>query len=145
MSTEATVAPWQARLRAVGLRVTRQRLAVLEQLDRLGGHRPAEEIAGALAEAGTPLGRATLYKVLGDLVAAGLVTMADRGPGRGVYEIARSWHHHFVCRRCGTIRDVPCVVGAKPCLDPSEDVGDVDEAQIIFRGVCPACRAAEES
>jgi Fe2+ or Zn2+ uptake regulation protein len=52
-------------------------------------------------------------------------------------------HHHVVCRSCGAARDIDCVVGAAPCLTPGE-TGDflVDEAEVTFWGLCPACQAA---
>lgn len=67
----------------------------------------------------------------------GSVMRADAGPGAAVYEASDAWHHHFVCRVCGGIEDVPCLKGRKPCLEPPPTLGGtVDEAQVIFRGVC---------
>ena len=49
-------------------------------------------------------------------------------------------HHHLVCRRCGTIRDVDCAVGDTPCLSPSSTLGfEIDEAEVVFWGLCPDC------
>jgi Fe2+ or Zn2+ uptake regulation protein len=117
-------------------------LAVLELLETLGGHRSAEELVAALEEGGDPFPRATVYHVLGTLERTGLVLLADAGPGRTLYESAAGWHHHLVCRRCSTIVDVPCLRGAKPCLHPDLPGAVVDEAQVIFRGLCAACAAA---
>jgi Fe2+ or Zn2+ uptake regulation protein len=55
--------------------------------------------------------------------------------------VATVWHHHFVCRVCGQVIDVPCATGTKPCLTPEIAVGEVDEAQVIYRGRCAACAA----
>ena len=131
-----------ARLRAAGLRVTRQRLAVLDALASLGGHPTADEIGAALRERGTALPRASLYHALGSIEAAGLLLVADAGPGAARYEIASTWHHHLVCRSCGAVIDVPCVTGRQPCLDAMLSGAVVDEAQVIFRGLCPACATA---
>ena len=128
-----------ARLRAAGLRVTRQRLVVLDALANLGGHPTADEIGAALRERGIPLPRASLYHALGSVEAAGLLLVADAGPGAARYEIASTWHHHLVCRSCGAVIDVPCVTGRRPCLDATLPGAVVDEAQVIFRGLCPAC------
>jgi Fur family transcriptional regulator, stress-responsive regulator len=52
-------------------------------------------------------------------------------------------HHHVVCRSCGAIADVDCAVGAAPCLTASDDHGYmIDEAEVVYRGRCPACVAA---
>ena len=129
-------------LRAAGLRATRPRVAVLAALAALGGHRTADDVAAALAAAGAPVPRASLYHVLGSLTTAGMVLVADAGPGAARYEVAGRWHHHLVCRSCGAIVDVPCVGGTRPCLAPDLPGALVDEAQVIFRGRCASCVAA---
>ena len=130
-----------ARLRAAGLRVTRQRIAILDALADLGGHRTADEVATSLVRAGFRIPRATLYHALGSLAAGDVVMVADAGPGVARYELAAAWHHHFVCRSCGDILDVPCVRGSRPCLDAEAPGATIDEAQVIFRGTCAACAA----
>lgn len=132
---------WESRLREAGLRVTRPRVMILELMQEIGGHRSAEDINAILESAGTPLTRGTVYNVLDDLASAGLAMRADHGPGTALYEIAEEWHHHFVCRECGAIIDVPCVIGEKPCLDAELPGAEIDEAQVIFRGICPDCVA----
>lgn len=130
---------WETRLREAGLRATRPRVLILDTLRRAGGHRSAHEVHGFLEQSNTSLTRGTVYKVLSDLVAAELVMWADRGPGTALYEIADEWHHHFVCRSCGDVVDIPCQVGSKPCLEIEIEGADIDEAQVIIRGRCPAC------
>lgn len=131
--------PWDRRLADAGLRVTRPRVAVLEALERLGGHRSADEVVEALARAGEAASRASVFNALRDLTTVGLVMLADAGPGPARYEVAREWHHHFVCRVCGRITDVACAVGAKPCLEAEIPGARVEEAQVIFRGLCATC------
>ena len=133
--------PWEDRLHDAGLRVTRPRVTILELLQELGGHHTAEELNAMLVERGTSLTRGTVYNVLDDLVRVGLAMRADRGPGTALYELAEVWHHHFVCRECGAVIDVDCVVGRKSCLDVEMPGAVVDEAQIIFRGICADCAA----
>jgi Fur family ferric uptake transcriptional regulator len=130
------------RLRAAGLRVTQPRLAVYRALSQLGGHRSVDEVVARLAGSGDPPVRMSVYNAIEALSGAGLVMAADTGSGRALYEVASTWHHHFVCRVCGRVIDVPCATGAKPCLTPNTAVGEVDEAQVIYRGRCPGCLAA---
>jgi Fe2+ or Zn2+ uptake regulation protein len=55
-------------------------------------------------------------------------------------------HHHVVCRACGVIADVDCAVGEAPCLIASDDHGFVvDEAEVIYWGLCRDCSAARSS
>jgi Fe2+ or Zn2+ uptake regulation protein len=129
------------RLRAAGLRVTRQRLAILDALAALGGHPTADDVAAALGATGSPLPRASLYHALGAMADAGVLLVADAGPGTSRFELAGDWHHHLVCRACGAIVDVPCATGSRPCLEAALPGAVVDEAQVVFRGLCPACAA----
>jgi Fe2+ or Zn2+ uptake regulation protein len=128
-----------SRLHEAGLRLTRARSVVYDELASLGGHRGADEVHEALTAGGEHISRTTVYGTLDVLTRLGLVMAADAGPGRALYEAKTEWHHHAVCRVCGAVSDVDCVVGAKPCLEPSGRWGEVDEAQVIFRGVCRAC------
>ncbi len=132
-----------ARLRTAGLRATGPRLAVLDALGRLGGHRRADEVHDHLASNGYDLARTSVYNVLRDLAAAGLALLADVGPGATLYEAGGTFHHHFVCRSCGSVQDVACAVGTHPCLHPDAathpGIGTLDETQIIFRGLCSRC------
>ena len=129
----------RAALRGARLRVTGPRLRVYAALRGLGGHRSADEVLAAARSGGASLSRMTAYNALADLQGAGLVTRADAGPGRTLFETRTDGHHHFVCRRCGVVLDVPCVRGRRPCLRLPAPVGSADEAQVIFRGVCRAC------
>lgn len=131
-----------ATIREAGLKATRPRLLVLELLRDTAGHLPAERIIAGLAERGTPLPRGSVYNVLAALSGAGLIMIADAGPGRTLYEASGDWHHHFVCAECGKVIDVPCETGEKPCLEPGELDADLHEAQVIYRGRCADCVAA---
>jgi Fe2+ or Zn2+ uptake regulation protein len=129
-------------LHAAGMRSTRPRVLVLRFLREHGGHHSADEITEALTAVDAQLLRGSVYHVLNKLVAHGLVFLADVGPGRALYESSTAWHHHFVCRLCEAVFDVPCVVGHKPCLDADLPGAQIDEAQVIYRGRCAACVAA---
>jgi Fe2+ or Zn2+ uptake regulation protein len=131
-----------ARLRGAGLKATRPRLLVYRALLELDGHRSVDEIGRHLRTRGQGLDRPAVYDVVESLRLAGLVMGADAGPGRALYEAGGEPHHHFVCRSCAAVIDVPCAGGATPCLDGAGDVGLVDEAQVIYRGVCAGCADA---
>jgi Fur family ferric uptake transcriptional regulator len=131
------------RLNAAGLRATRPRVAVFDALREVAGHHSVEDVIGLLAARGQRVSRMSVYNVVTDLVGAHLVMRADVGPGRALYEVADAWHHHFVCRRCGAVEDVACVAGRKPCLEPPHTLdAAVDEARVIFRGLCARCGLA---
>ena len=136
-----------ARLRGAGLRVTAQRVSILRALAALGGHRTADEIGSALAGAGEGIPRATLYHALGAMAESGAILVADAGPGTARYEVGSDAHHHLVCRGCGAVVDIPCGNptpgsgrhGRGPCIDPVIPGVRIDEAQVIYRGLCRDC------
>jgi Fur family ferric uptake transcriptional regulator len=83
------------------------------------------------------------YDVLRVLTDVGLVRRIQPRGSVARYEArVADNHHHLVCRRCGTIVDVDCATGAAPCLTPSADGGFVvDEAEVVYWGLCPSCAA----
>jgi Fe2+ or Zn2+ uptake regulation protein len=129
-------------LRAHGLRVTRPRLAVLDILTQ-GGHLDVDEITRQVRERLDSVSVQAVYDVLGALSRAGLARRLEPAGSPARYEArAGDNHHHIVCRSCGAIEDIDCSIGERPCLDPGVTHGfEVDEAEVMFWGLCPACQA----
>ncbi len=130
-------------LRSAKLRVTAQRLAVLEAVDREGKHCDAESIVAAARARLDGLSRQAVYDNLNALVAAGIVRRIEPAGRPALYETrVGDNHHHLVCRRCHATVDVDCAVGEAPCLEPSDIHGfTIDEAEVVYWGLCPACQA----
>ncbi|MCO8272510.1 transcriptional repressor [Actinoplanes sp. TRM 88003] len=128
-------------LREHGLRVTKPRLAVLEIL-AAGGHLEVDEIARRARSRLDSVSTQAVYDVLGALSRAGLARRLEPAGSPARYEArANDNHHHIVCRGCGEIADVDCTVGDRPCLTPSSSHGfELDEAEVTFWGLCPACQ-----
>lgn len=131
-------------LRGAGLRVTVPRREVLAWL-ALHPHTTAEEIGAAVRGRLGSLSAQAVYDVLAACSAAGLVRRIEPAGHAARYERrVGDNHHHVVCRRCGSTADVDCVVGAAPCLTPVAAHGyAVDEAEIVFWGLCPDCQVPE--
>jgi Fur family ferric uptake transcriptional regulator len=135
----------QELLRSRGLRVTRPRLAVLEVLDE-GGHFDVDQIANRVRARLDSVSTQAIYDVLNALARVGLARRIEPAGSPALYERRTGDnHHHVVCRGCGAIADIDCVVGRAPCLEPSSPpVGFViDEAEVTFWGLCATCQAAE--
>jgi Fe2+ or Zn2+ uptake regulation protein len=133
-------------LRTHGLRVTRPRLAVLDVLTE-GGHLEVEEIARRARTRLDSVSTQAVYDVLGALSRAGLARRLEPAgsPARFEARVGDN-HHHIVCRGCGEIADVDCTVGERPCLTPGERHGfELDEAEVTFWGLCPACQARRQA
>jgi len=134
---------WAEQLRAAGLRVTRPRLSVLGVLAE-HPHVDADTIATAARTVHPSISPQAVYGVLRALVGGGLARRIEPAGAPALYELrVGDNHHHLVCRECGTVADVDCTVGAAPCLTPSAAAGFVvDEAEVVFWGLCADCQVA---
>lgn len=135
-----------AELRARGIQVTAQRLAVVEAVHRMP-HATADTIAAAVRKRLGSISRQAVYDALALLVATGLVRRIQPAGSPARFESRTGDnHHHLICRACGRVADVECVRGAAPCLTPSDGHGfRVEEAEIVYWGVCPTCQEAEKA
>jgi Fur family ferric uptake transcriptional regulator len=137
----------QERLRAVGLRVTAPREAVLTVLESgqgKGEHLPVATIAQRARDVLGSLSTQAVYDCLEVLTAAGLARRIEPAGHPARYEgRVGDNHHHLVCRGCGKTEDVDCVVGSAPCLTVATPAGFVvDEAEVTFWGHCSDCQSA---
>ena len=134
---------FEAQLRAVSLRVTRPRLAVLAAL-RDHPHVDTHTVIGLVRDELPAVSHQAIYDVLQALTDAGLVRRIQPAGATARYESrVGDNHHHVVCRSCGAIADVDCATGHAPCLTASDDHGFVvDEAEVVYWGTCPSCTAA---
>lgn len=139
MASQRTRQDFADQLRAAGLRVTPQRRAIWGAFHQgSSGHLTAEEV-GARARHELPeLARATIYKVLAELVRVGLLQMVE-GPGAVHYDRNPDpEHQHFRCRRCERLYDVRPLGLAE--LGLPEGAGfRIERRTVVFEGVCPAC------
>jgi Fur family transcriptional regulator, stress-responsive regulator len=128
-------------LRGASLRVTRPRVAVLGVVHD-HPHADTASIIGLVRGRLGGVSQQTVYDVLQALTDAGLVRRIHPSGFVAHYEArVGDNHHHVVCRSCGAITDVDCAAGTKPCLAVDDDHGfAIDESEVIYRGLCPACR-----
>lgn len=133
-------------LRGVSLRVTAPRVAVLTAVHE-HPHADTDSILGHVRATLGAVSHQAVYDVLRALTAAGLLRRIQPMGSVARYETrVGDNHHHVVCRSCGVIADVDCAVGEAPCLTASHDNGFVlDEAEVIYWGLCPDCSAAQMS
>ena len=133
-------------LRGAGLRVTAVRVALLEAV-RHGDHLGVEALAAGVRERVGHVSLQAVYEALNALAATGLVRriQPSGSPARFEGRIGDN-HHHVICRSCGAVADVDCAVGDAPCLTASDDHGfEIDEAEVIYWGLCPDCSTARSS
>lgn len=141
MTTTAPLSEQTDVLRRAGLRVTAQRVAVLESL-AAHPHAAVDTLHADVLERIPGIALQTVHGVVNDFTAAGIAQRVSLpGAPSALYEIAaQDNHHHIQCVVCGRVEDVPCAVGEAPCLNPSHDHGmRVLEASVTFRAICPEC------
>ena len=133
----------RAALSKMGLRTTTPRVEILQVLTDAGGHISAEELCEALGERGCGASRATVYRTLAKLEAAGVVRRAPAVGGPGRYELL--WHSgasvtpeyaHFTCSQCGVVIDLP----ARHVHVTAEALEGATIRAVRLLGKCPRCQ-----
>lgn len=135
----------EQRLRGAGLRVTASRVAVLRVLATARDHPSVDEVVARVRAQGVSISTQAGYDVCEALHAAALARRIEPAGSPARYEArVGDDHHHLVCRGCGMTVDVDHPVGATPCLEPTAGGAPfaVEQAEVIFWGLCPACQDA---
>lgn len=131
------------RLRRLGIRVTPQRLLVLEALAQ-GGHQTADAVQQWVALRYSGMNLATVYRTLDILTEAGLVAQTDLGGGAAAFElVGDSPHHHLICAHCGHMAEIgdEAIADLRARLLASNGFQMRSRHLAIF-GLCQACREA---
>lgn len=130
----------RALLRARGIQVTAQRLAVLQAVAE-HPHITADATADAVRTKIGAISLQSVYDALALLVSERLIRriQPSGSPARFETRVGDN-HHHLICRSCGRVVDVDCAVGSVPCLTPADGRGyAIDEAEVAYWGRCPDC------
>lgn len=131
-----------ALIRMASMRVTRQRVAVLDAVDA-EPHTSAAAVLAAVSEVLPGVSHQAVYDCLADLTHAGLLRRLAVDGGPALYETrTHDNHHHCVCRACGLVVDVDCAIGAALCLVADAAGFVIDEAEVTYRGLCATCAPA---
>ncbi|MDI1481288.1 Fur family transcriptional regulator [Polyangium sp. y55x31] len=146
---EARFAEMLSRVRASGLKLTPQRLAIARELAGDPTHPTAQELFERLRPAMPTMSFATVYNTLDALAAAGLCVSLSLSPGAARFDANMTPHDHAVCDRCGLVRDVPSCAHAEPraalapCVNAATPGFSLRAVERIYRGLCEACAADE--
>lgn len=131
-------------LRDAGLRLTHQRLEVVRAIAADETHPDVETVYEAVRERVPTISLDTVYRTLATLAERGLVTRVQFTPGPARYDANPARHHHFVCTRCGLVRDVEDRdLDAIRATAEVTRIGRADAVTVQFRGVCTECQTRE--
>jgi len=137
-----------AGVRAAGLKLTPQRMAIVRELASDETHPTAQEIFERLRPGLPTMSFATVYNTLGALTSTGLCAALSLSPGSGRFDPNMMPHHHLVCDVCGAVRDMPQSIPAPvgpPDASATRAVAqvapgfEVRSVEKIFRGICMSC------
>ena len=126
-------------LRKAGLKVTLPRLKILEILESSSTrHLSAEDIYRTLLDSNEDIGLATVYRVLTQFEAAGLVTRHHFEDGMAVFELNQGTHHdHIVCLECGRVEEFMDAGIEERQNAVAERLGyDVRDHSMVLYGTC---------
>jgi Fur family transcriptional regulator, iron response regulator len=134
MMTELPEPKILARLRAVGLRPTRQRLLLARLLLENGNrHVTAEQLHGEASTSDLQVSLATVYNTLHQFVEAGLLQQVVVEPGRSYFDTNMADHHHFFCEPGGLLQDIPaCTVTVRGIPLPPAGT-EIDRVDVVVR------------
>ena len=133
------------RLRDAGGRVTRQRLLVADALGAIGKQVTAQELYERLRLRDPRIGRATVFRTLEALVAAGVARRLEQeGHIYGYVACRPEHHHHLACHRCGRVEEIGESYVRPIASRVEADLGfRIDDARLDFYGLCARCAAED--
>ena len=129
------------RLREAGERVTRQRIAVADALTAAGRQVSAQELYLGLRRRDSSIGRATVFRTLEALVAAGVARRLELdGHVYGYVACRPEHHHHLACDRCGRVEEIDEAYIRPVAERVAVELGfRIDDARVDFYGLCASC------
>ena len=131
-----------ASVREAGLKVTHQRLELFRELAKTEEHPDAETLFRAVQRRVPTMSLDTVYRTLWLLRDLGLVKALGSSHGGVRFDVNLDRHHHYVCVRCGTVRDFTSAdLDALAVAHAVKGFGSVVEAQVEVRGLCARCES----
>ena len=121
--------------------MTRQRLAVADALTAVGRQVSAQDLYGRLHAQDPSIGRATVFRTLDALVAAGVARRLElNGHVYGYVACRPEHHHHLSCDRCGRVDEIDEAYIRPVSERVAANLGfRIDDARVDFYGLCASC------
>lgn len=120
------------------IRLSHQRLKVLEYLTQNYNHPTADQIYNGLHEEVPTLSKTTVYNTLNSLVEAGLVRVINIEDNETRYDIVTANHGHFKCESCKKIYDFKIDIDSMKIQELDNFI--IHDKSVYFKGICPKCK-----
>lgn len=136
-------------LKSLGLKATGPRMKILElfqrtadETDNAERHLSAEDVFRRLVVENKDIGLATVYRVLAQFEAAGILVRHNFEAGRATYELAEGQHHdHIICLRCGRVEEFVDVDIERAQRSVARKFGyDLCDHSLVLYGICDECK-----
>ena len=124
-------------LKKNNIRLTHQRLKVLEHLSNSTNHPTVEQIYNALKKEVPSLSKTTIYNTLNYLAELKLIKVLAIDDNEAHFDAVTAEHGHFKCDSCGRIYDFD--IDMDSCNTEKLDNFKINEKTVYFRGICPKC------
>ena len=125
-------------LKNIGLKVTPQRLAILQMIKGDRTHPSAEKVYSAISKEYPGMSFATVYNTLSKLAEAGEIQELDIDPKKKRFDPYTPLHYHFYCKTCGKVYDVDYDVSLTPKIKKIAG-HQIEAIQLNFKGICRNC------
>ena len=125
-------------LKEHGIRVSHQRLMILDFLVNNRNHPTADDIYKSLKSKDPILSQATVYNTLNLFVANNIASELEFNQSRKRYDFYQKHHFHFICENCGEILDLDINIDNLKLEDLEEY--EINKIDLTFRGICPNCK-----
>lgn len=137
LNTENRMHELKELLEANDIRLSHQRLLILDYLVLNHTHPTAEKIYKDLKEIDPVISQATVYNTLNLFSNKKIIKELDFNMNSKRYEFRKRFHGHFICENCGSISDFEVINHNLP--DELTDY-DIQSEEIVYRGLCPKCK-----
>ena len=126
-------------LKEYGLKVTPQRVAIVEEL-YLNGHINIDDLYKKLLAKFPSISLATIYKNINAMVEKVFLSEVKIPNNKSVFELVKTEHAHLVCSTCGSIEDI--TLNVKDVLEEasSQSKFKIDSTNLVLSGLCPTCK-----
>lgn len=134
---KTTIEDLSRELKNRNIRISHQRLKVLEYISNNRSHPTVEQIYRDLQKEVPTLSKTTIYNTLNSLIDAKLVKLISIEENETRYDIATENHGHFKCETCGKIYDFDINIDSLETKDLNGFM--ISNKDIFFKGICPKC------
>jgi Fe2+ or Zn2+ uptake regulation protein len=128
-------------LKSKNIRLSHQRLKVLEYLTQNYNHPTADQIYNGLHDDVPTLSKTTVYNTLNSLAEAGLIRVINIDDNEAHYDINTGNHGHFKCEKCKKIYDF--YIDIDSLETRGLDGFQINDRNVYFKGICPKCLNAK--